>query len=138
MTTESYIRRSAELGINRGHLATTFPVHEDLITVDKRTLIHGYTVIDPKRQTPPPDLVLEDLSYLNPRGAHKKGGRPRKQPSEDRFPLPGEISLKQWFVEESQRAGVRRWETVMQRFYRGYYPQLKLRKVNSRIIFVQQ
>ena len=141
MNLETYLSRASELGIDRGHLATTFPVHEDLITVDKRTIIHGYTVISPRRQPPPPDLVLEDLSHLNPPARGKRTGRTRQrvytpEPKDpDKCPRPGEITLKEWIHAEALRRGM----TVNQisgQYHRGAYRGLTTRRVNKRLVFV--
>ncbi len=46
-----------------------------------------------------------------------------------------EIPLKQWIAEESQRSG-KSERTVETRVKLGLYPNLKLRRVNRRVVFV--
>lgn len=50
--------------------------------------------------------------------------------------LPGEMQLKVWLIEEAQRLGVSE-NSVRHRFSDGKYPDLKVRRVNSRVIFVR-
>ena len=46
-----------------------------------------------------------------------------------------EIPLKQWIAEEAQRKSLSE-DAIHQRKQRGLYPDLKLRRVNKRVIFV--
>jgi hypothetical protein len=50
---------------------------------------------------------------------------------------PTEIPLKQWRYEEAKRLNVDE-TTIAHRLREGGYPLIRLRKVNSRVIFVQQ
>lgn len=47
-----------------------------------------------------------------------------------------EITFKEWTERESARVG-RPFKTIQSWFYRGKYPQLKLRRVNERTVFVK-
>ncbi len=49
---------------------------------------------------------------------------------------PGEVLLKVWVDEEAQRTGLKP-TAVYNRIQRGKYPELKLRRVNARTIYVQ-
>lgn len=51
-------------------------------------------------------------------------------------PGPGEIAFKEWLFQESQRTGLS-VRAVRGRFNRGKYPDLPIRRVNSRTIFVK-
>ena len=46
-----------------------------------------------------------------------------------------EIRLKQWFSDQAARDGISR-ACAVERYYRGKYPGLKLRRVSPRVIFV--
>lgn len=50
--------------------------------------------------------------------------------------LPVELPLKQWAVEEAERAGVKP-NTIYTRISRGKYPLLARRMVNARTIYVR-
>lgn len=52
-------------------------------------------------------------------------------------PRPNEIPKKQWLTEEAVRIGVST-HTLIMRLARGKHPQPKMRRVNSRVIFVIQ
>lgn len=47
-----------------------------------------------------------------------------------------EITLKQWLIEQAERES-RSVSAIRERVYRGKYPDLKLRRVNSKVVFVQ-
>ena len=49
-----------------------------------------------------------------------------------------EIPLKQWCAEDAIRDGCVTESAVWQRVKKGKYPMLKLRKVNKRVVWVQQ
>jgi hypothetical protein len=46
------------------------------------------------------------------------------------------VPLKQWCAEEAQRSGVMPI-TIYHRIYRGLYPQLPLKRINKRVVFVE-
>lgn len=48
-----------------------------------------------------------------------------------------EITFKQWSIEEAERQGVK-MKTIQRRYYLGWYPDLKVRRLNRRVSFVQQ
>lgn len=50
--------------------------------------------------------------------------------------VSAEIQLKAWVIEEAMRAGLKP-RAVYQRVSTGKYPNLKLRRENRRVIFVQ-
>lgn len=47
-----------------------------------------------------------------------------------------EIPLKQWLTEQAMRDNVTE-PTVARRFKHGHYPEITLRRVNARVMFVQ-
>ena len=47
-----------------------------------------------------------------------------------------EIPFKQWLSEQSRLERVC-LSTIYKRYYRGQYPDVKLRRVNKRVVFVQ-
>lgn len=49
--------------------------------------------------------------------------------------LQTEIPLKQWRAEEAERCGIGQ-NAVDRRMAAGKYPNLKLRRVNKRVVFV--
>lgn len=51
-------------------------------------------------------------------------------------PESGEITLKQWIAEEAERTCMS-FRAIEGRFGRGKYPNLPIRRVNSRTIFVK-
>jgi hypothetical protein len=57
------------------------------------------------------------------------------EPAQPSALAPGEILLKQWFTEEAVRAGKSR-SAIINRYYRGQYPGLKVRRINHRLICV--
>jgi len=52
-------------------------------------------------------------------------------------PKPDEIPLKVWIANEARRSGMN-YRAVEGRFGRGKYPHLNVRRVNARVIYVQQ
>ena len=50
-------------------------------------------------------------------------------------PLPNEIHLKQWLLEEAERKGIST-KAVWYRLNRGKYPDVTVRRVNKRVVFV--
>ncbi len=46
------------------------------------------------------------------------------------------IPLKAWVIDEAIKEGVERI-TVYHRIYRGKYPNLPLKRVNKRVVFVE-
>ncbi len=46
-----------------------------------------------------------------------------------------EIQLKQWVIEEARRQGLSD-RAIWCQMYRGKFPDLKLRRVNKRVVFV--
>jgi hypothetical protein len=50
--------------------------------------------------------------------------------------LNGEITMKRWLIEESARENVSP-SAIAQRLSRGHYPDLRLRRVNQRVIYVR-
>lgn len=52
------------------------------------------------------------------------------------LPKPNEITLKEWTVAEAGRLGVSK-RAVEARRERGSYPRLKLRRINSRVVYVK-
>jgi hypothetical protein len=51
-------------------------------------------------------------------------------------PRHGEVTMKQWRIEESRRIGLSQ-STLANRLKRGLIPKLKLRYVNARVVFVK-
>jgi hypothetical protein len=51
------------------------------------------------------------------------------------LPLPGEVTLKEWCFAEAKRSGSNA-RAIYERFADGKYPDLRTRRVNSRVIFV--
>jgi hypothetical protein len=49
---------------------------------------------------------------------------------------PNEIPFKQWRAEQAAREHVHE-NSIWYRLKAGKYPQLKLRKVNKRVVFVE-
>lgn len=49
---------------------------------------------------------------------------------------PGEMPMKAWVMEEAERAGVTT-SAIYMRIHRGCYLGLKVRRANSRIVFVK-
>lgn len=52
------------------------------------------------------------------------------------MPQDGEVSMKEWMISESQRLGIKP-NGVYMRLMRGWYPDLKIRRVNKRVAFVK-
>ncbi len=87
-----------------------------------------------------------NTQYYGPRPGESRAilnGKPRKpsKPYKDRAPsrhqpLPGEITLREWKLAECKRRGVSE-STVSKDYWRGCYPELKVRHVNSKTIFVK-
>lgn len=57
------------------------------------------------------------------------------KPNVDDGPHPGEVSAKYWATSEAERCS-RTIGAIMSRLRRGKYPDLKLRRVNSRVIYI--
>lgn len=53
-----------------------------------------------------------------------------------RAPRSNEFPLKHWVLGEAAREGVKE-SAIYMRIRRGKYPELKLRRVNQRVVFVQ-
>ena len=51
-------------------------------------------------------------------------------------PRPGEVQLKVWLQTEAARCGITE-SGVFQRLKRGKYPEVKVRRVNARVVFVR-
>ena len=51
--------------------------------------------------------------------------------------MPGEIPMKQWVHAEALREGVRP-NAIYNRISRGLYPNMAVRRVNKRVIFVSE
>jgi hypothetical protein len=45
------------------------------------------------------------------------------------------IPMKRWWIEEGKREGVSE-HAIAQRIHKGKYPNLRVRRVNSRVVFV--
>lgn len=56
-------------------------------------------------------------------------------PSPDSLPLPGEVSLNQFCREQAVKLGISP-EVVRRRVRRGFMRVKRIRKVNSRVIFI--
>lgn len=52
------------------------------------------------------------------------------------LPEPGEMWIKEWSVNEMNRTGLGR-TAIHQRLHGGKYPNVTLRKVNKRVVFVR-
>ncbi len=50
---------------------------------------------------------------------------------------PNEITLKEWITGEMERLHLTYW-AIYERINRGYYPELILRRINKRVVFVQK
>lgn len=141
MSLESYLETMQGC---RGALETGFQ-HLD-ITVDKTTRQHDYDLDRRKtdRALPPPlDVKFPDLSFMNPPRRGKGTGRPRGSRNRPKYeavntvPQPGEIPLKVWMQQEAKRLGMVHAPSIYHFIRRGDYPNLKLRRVNARVIFVK-
>jgi hypothetical protein len=56
----------------------------------------------------------------------------------NKYPLPGEIPLKQWIVETAQ-AEAKPLGCIWARYFRGKYNQaIKIRRVNKRLVYVSR
>ena len=56
--------------------------------------------------------------------------------SNPRDPRPGEIQMKNWVAQEAARQGVKPNTIYAWRRRYGAYPNLKLRRVDARLIYV--
>ncbi len=84
-------------------------------------------------------LELSEWSGLSPKSVYRIALRWKQQHVSTLPPVPmqhDEIPLKQWIAEQAQRQNLTA-RAVQARFNRGKYPHLKLRRVNQRVVFVQ-
>jgi hypothetical protein len=68
-------------------------------------------------------------------GRFSKPPKLRINPNPNAIPRPGEIPLKQFLTEESVRLNTKP-KTIYSRWSKGEYTNLKIRRVNQRIVFV--
>lgn len=50
--------------------------------------------------------------------------------------VEGEVALKVWVADEARRTG-RTMAAIYKRIYSGCYPDMRLRRVNKRVVFVK-
>jgi hypothetical protein len=53
------------------------------------------------------------------------------------LPRPGEVPLKQWIWEQSEKQNVS-YDNMVHRLYRGRVPYPEVRRINARVIFVKR
>lgn len=63
-------------------------------------------------------------------------GEARVNPRSAHWPRPGERTFKEFCADEADRLGVGP-HAVQNRFYRGKYPEVKVRRANPGVVFVR-